>query len=108
MKPVRSIKGAIAAIVLMASLSLSVFAPNARADSPEASMLPMLLEAQQADRKKAELYKAAPNVAHFYNQKADQLEDVIRRIKRGEDVPNDDLQRALDNTEVPTPEMPGN
>jgi len=65
-------------------------------------MLPMLVEAQQADRKKAELYRSAPSLVDFYNHKADELENIIRRIKRGEDVPGDDIQRALDNTAVPT------
>ena len=63
----------------------------------------MLQEAQHSDRRNAQLYtRSAPSLDHYYNLKADELEDIIRRIKRGENVPNDDILHALDTSAAST------
>jgi len=101
MSPAPAIVCAMGAMVLTASLSAS--AQYARSDSPDAHLLPMLMDARHSDRRNAELNtRSAPSLDHYYNLKADQLDDIIRRIKRGEDVPSDDLKHALDNSAAST------
>jgi len=103
MSPTRAIQEVIGEIVLITLLSLPAFAQSGRPNSADASLLPMLMEAEQSDRRNAQLYtRSAPSLDHYYNLKADQLEDIIRRIKRGENVPNDDIQHALDNSAAST------
>ena len=103
MSPGPSIMGVIGAVLLIATTALSAPAQYVRPNSPDVSLLPMLQERQQSDRRNAQLYtRSAPSLDHYYNLKADQLEDIIRRIKRGESVPNDDIQHALDNSAAST------
>jgi len=90
-------------MMLMAATALSASAQYARPNSADASLLPMLMDAQHSDRRNAQLYtRSAPSLDHYYNLKADQLEDIIRRIQRGEKVPDDDIQHALDNSAAST------
>ena len=103
MSPAPAIRGVMAAIVMTAALAVSASAQYARPNSAHTSFQPMLLDAQHADRRNAQLYtRSAPSLDHYYNLKADELEDIIRRIKRGENVPNDDIQHALDNSAAST------
>ena len=103
MRAARAIMGVIGAIVLSGSLSLPALAQYVRPNSSETSLLPMLRDAEHSDRRNAGLYsRSAPSLDHYYNLKADQLDDIIRRIQRGENVPSDDIQHALDNSAAST------
>jgi hypothetical protein len=102
MNPASGILCAIGGIVLTATLSVSASAQS-RSDSPDAQLLPMLQDAEHSDRRNAEVYtRSVPSLDHYYNLKADQLADIIRRVKRGEDVPNDAIKDALDNRAAST------
>jgi hypothetical protein len=71
------------------------------------SLLQLLRDAERSDRINARLYTwSAPSLDHYYNLKADQLEDIIRRFERGEKVPAGDISHALDNSLASTFAVP--
>jgi hypothetical protein len=85
--------------------------PNTPTTAPSGnlSLAQILRDAEQSDRRNAKLYtRSAPGLDHYYNLKADQVNDVMRRLQRGEDVPSDDINHALDNSLASTFGVPVN
>jgi hypothetical protein len=85
--------------------------PNTPTAAPPGnlSLAQLLRDAEQSDRRNAKLYTfSAPSLDHYYNLKADQVNDVMRRLERGEEVPADDIHHALDNSLASTFGVPVN
>jgi len=74
-------------------------APAAAPQKIETDPLALLREAAASDRINSGLYsRSAPGLDHYYALKAQEVEDVIRRLQSGEKVPQDDIDHALDNS----------
>ena len=73
------------------------------------SLAQLLRNAEQSDRLNAQLYtRSAPSLDHYYNLKADEVNEVMQRLQRGENVPPDDINHALDNSLASTFGVPVN
>jgi hypothetical protein len=84
-------------------------ATPATASSADVSLAQLLRDAEHSDRLNAQLYsRSAPSLDHYYNLKADEVNDVMRRLQRGENVPPDDIKHALDNSLASTFGVPVN
>jgi hypothetical protein len=107
-----AIKGVLGAIVVTGLLACSTAHPPTTpttAAPANLSLLQLLLDTEHSDRLNAKLYtRTAPSLDHYYNLKADEVDDVIRRLQRGEDVPSDDISHALDNSLASTFGVPVN
>ena len=99
-------------MVLMGLSACSTAGPTATpvtAPSANLSLAQLLRDAEHSDRRNAHLYsRSAPSLDHYYNLKADEVDDVMRRLQRGEDVPSDDINHALDNSLASTFGVPVN
>lgn len=62
--------------------------------------LERLREAERADRMNSESYTDNSTLGHYYARKADEVDAVIVRIQKGESVPADDVNEALNNDEA--------
>jgi len=96
-----AIKGVLGAMVLIGLAACSTAGPPATPATASASLslAQILRDAEHSDRLNAQLYsRSAPSLDHYYNLKADQVNDVMRRLQRGENVPSDDINHALDNS----------
>jgi hypothetical protein len=106
------IKGFLGAMLIMGLASCyTAGAPTTPATAPSAdlTLAQLLRDAEQSDRLNAQLYsRSAPGLDHYYNLKADEVNDVIRRLQRGENVPPDDINHALDNSLASTFGVPVN
>jgi len=106
------IKGVLGAMLSMGLASCSTSVPPttpATAASADLSLAQLLLDAEHSDRLNAQLYsRSAPSLDHYYNLKADEVNDVMRRLQRGENVPSDDINHALDNSLASTFGVPVN
>jgi len=106
------IKGVLSAMLSMGLASCSTAVPPttpATAPSADLSLAQLLLDAEHSDRLNAQLYsRSAPSLDHYYNLKADEVNDVMRRLQRGENVPSDDINHALDNSLASTFGVPVN
>jgi hypothetical protein len=96
------IKGLLGAMIVVGLVACSAARPSnppTAAPPGPLSLAQLLSDAEQSDRRNAELYtRSAPSLDHYYNLKADEVNDVMRRLERGEDVPSDDISHALDNS----------
>lgn len=106
------IMGGLGAIVITGLLACSnarpPTTPPAEA-STNLSLLQLLRDTEQSDRLNARLYtRSAPSLDHYYNLKADEVNDVMHRLQRGENVPSDDINHALDNSLASTFGVPVN
>ena len=96
---VKCLLGAIILTGLLACSSARAPSPQTTAGSANVSLLQLLQDTEHSDRLNAKLYtRSAPSLDHYYNLKADQVNDVMHRLQRGEDVPSDDINHALDNS----------
>jgi hypothetical protein len=106
------LKGVLGAMLLMGLASCSIAVPPttpATAPSADLSLAQLLRDAEHSDRLNARLYsRSAPSLDHYYNLKADEVNDVMRRLQRGENVPPDDINHALDNSLASTFGVPVN
>ncbi|HEY2486191.1 MAG TPA: hypothetical protein VGI36_13655 [Candidatus Binataceae bacterium] len=99
------LKGVLSAMALMGLVACS----TGRQPTTNLSLTQLLRNAEQSDRLNAQLYtRSAPSLDHYYNLKADELNDVMRRLQRGENVPSDDINHALDNSLASTFGVPVN
>jgi hypothetical protein len=99
------VKGVLGAMVLMGLVACS----TGRQPTTNLSLAQLLRNAEQSDRLNAQLYtRSAPSLDHYYNLKADEVNDVMRRLQRGENVPSDDINHALDNSLASTFGVPVN
>ena len=99
------VKGVLGAMVLMGLVACS----TERQPTTYLSLAQLLHNAEQSDRLNAQLYtRSAPSLDHYYNLKADEVNDVMRRLQRGENVPADDINHALDNSLASTFGVPVN
>ena len=107
-----AIKDVLGAMVLMGLVACSTARPPTTpttAPSTNLSLAQILRDAEQSDRLNAKLYtRSAPSLDHFYNLKADEVNDVLLRLQRGENVPSDDINHALDNSLASTFGVPVN
>jgi hypothetical protein len=104
-----AIEGVLGAMVLMGLVACSTARPPTTAPSANLSLAQVLRDAEQSDRLNAKLYtRSAPSLDHYYNLKADQVNDVMRRLQREENVPSDDINHALDNSLASTFGVPVN
>jgi len=106
------IKGVLGATVLIGLSACSIAGPPTTPTAPPSanpSLAQLLRDAEHSDRLNAQLYtRSAPSLDHYYNLKADEVNDVMRRLQRGEDVPSDDINHALDNSLASTFGVPVN
>ena len=42
--------------------------------------------------------RSAPSLDHYYSRKANQVTDVMTKLRSGQEVPRDDIDHALDNS----------
>jgi hypothetical protein len=99
------VKGVLGAMVLMGLMACS----TRRQPTTNLSLTQLLRNAEQSDRLNAQLYtRSAPSLDHYYNLKADEVNEVMRRLQRGENVPSDDINHALDNSLASTFGVPVN
>jgi len=42
--------------------------------------------------------RSAPSLDHYYSRKANEVTDVMSRLRAGQEVPRDDINHALDNS----------
>jgi len=100
---------AIHRVWLVASIGLAtglVSPVLARPGSPgrppdRASAIKQLKEAEYADRMNSRSWTADnPDLDHFYDQKAAEVDGLIRKLESGKDVSTDEIDRALDNGEA--------
>jgi hypothetical protein len=102
------VRGVLGAMVL-GLVACSTARPPTTAPSANPSLAQLLRDAEHSDRLNAQLYtRSAPSLDHYYNLKADQVNDVISRLQRGEYVPSDDINHALDNSLASTFGVPVN
>jgi hypothetical protein len=72
-----------------------------RADTPEgAKVISSLERGQRIDQLNAQSYMggASREVQIFYHQKADEIDDILKKLRQGETVSHDDVKKALDNS----------
>ena len=101
--PSQVIENALGALALATALACSTALPPHQPPPNDNSFLEYLKDAEHSDRVNAQLYTwSAPSLDHYYNLKADQIEEVIRRLQSGEEVPQDDIDHALDNSRAAT------
>jgi hypothetical protein len=107
----RVLQGVLGAIVLGVVACSTAQPPTTPSAAPSGnlSLAQLLRDAEHSDRLNAQLYtRSAPSLDHYYNLKADEVSDVMRRLERGEDVPSDDINHALDNSLASTFGVPVN
>jgi hypothetical protein len=105
------VEGVLGAMVLGLVACSTARPPTTPAGAPSAnpSLAQLLRDAEHSDRLNAQLYtRSAPSLDHYYNLKADEVNDVLRRLERGEYVPSDDINHALDNSLASTFGVPVN
>jgi hypothetical protein len=105
------VQGALGAIALGLVACSTARPPTTSTTAPSTnlSLAQLLREAEHSDRLNAQLYtRSAPSLDHYYNLKADEVNDVMRRLERGEYVPSDDINHALDNSLASTFGVPVN
>jgi hypothetical protein len=101
------VEGLLGAVVLGLMACSTARPPTAPSANP--SLAQLLRDAEHSDRLNAQLYtRSAPSLDHYYNLKADEVNDVMRRLERGEYVPSDDINHALDNSLASTFGVPVN
>jgi len=97
--PSQFIENALGALALATALACSTAHPSQQPMPHDNSFLDFLRDAEHSDRINAQLYTwSAPSLDHYYNLKADEIEEIIGRLQRGENVPQDDIEHALDNS----------
>ena len=106
------ITGGLGAIVITGLLACSnahpPTTPTAEA-STNLSLLQLLRDTEHSDRLNAQLYtRSAPSLDHYYNLKADEVNEIMQKLQRGEHVPSDDINHALDNSLASTFGVPVN
>jgi mRNA-degrading endonuclease YafQ of YafQ-DinJ toxin-antitoxin module len=42
--------------------------------------------------------RSAPSLDHYYSRKANEVTDVMSKLRAGQEVPRDDIDHALDNS----------
>ncbi len=101
MKP-RIIVFCLAAALLAAAPAFSASdAPSVvKSGTPEAQRaMAQLKEARYADKMNAQSYTSEDNAAGmYYVHKQQQIDEILKRLQKGETVPVDDVKRALDNS----------
>lgn len=102
MEPVISaaVRGLIMTVALVGAVACSV-QDRSPADQvlDQPSLMQRLETAEISDRGNATAFTwSAPGLDHYYNRKADEVEDVMRRLQAGQDVPPDEIGHALDNS----------
>jgi hypothetical protein len=105
------VQGVLGAMVLGLMACSTARPPTTPTTEPSAnpSLAQLLRDAEHSDRLNAQLYtRSAPSLDHYYNLKADEVNDVISRLQRGEYVPSDDINHALDNSLASTFGVPVN
>jgi len=100
MKRLSMIEGTLGVTMLVVAMGCSA-AGSASKLRPSANvpLMQRLMAAEQADRINSQLYTwSAPGLDHYYSHKADEVADVINRLRHGEDVSREDINHALDNS----------
>ena len=109
--------GSFQVIELLAALALTALSAGCAIDRPSATSptgsvlsspgtnvaqtLETLRDAERADRMNSKSHTDSnPSLDQYYARKADEVHAVIVRIQRGESVPADDVNEALNNDEA--------
>jgi len=115
MKKTTPIKVLLAAITLVCAVACAATTPlstmpestpartaseastNSMAASP--ALMQRLQKARAYDLSNSTAFtRSAPGLDHYYSRKADEVTDVMSRLRAGQDVPRDDIDHALDNS----------
>jgi hypothetical protein len=84
------------------SRSATVYAASEASAGSNVEAPPLMQRLQQArafDLSQSSAFtRSAPSLDHYYSRKVDEVTDVMRRVRAGQDVPPDDIQHALDNS----------
>jgi len=63
------------------------------------TLMQRLRKAEAFDRDNSTAFsRSAPSLDHYYSRKADEVADVMRRLEAGQEVPQDDIDHALDTS----------
>jgi predicted component of type VI protein secretion system len=114
MKKTMSIKVLLAAMVLVSAAACATTTPsstvpesipaaftsepstNSTAASP--TLMQRLQKARAYDLSNSTAFtRSAPSLDHYFSLKAEEVTDVMRELRAGQEVPQDDINRALDN-----------
>ena len=103
-----AIKGLIVTVALGGALACAVRTrTQADPELAQPTLMQRLQEAEIADRGNATSFSwSAPGLDIYYNRKADEVENVIRRLQAGQEVPPDEINHALDNSQATTFDVP--
>ena len=81
--------------------------PSTSSSEATPTLMQRLQQARTFDRSQSTAFtRSAPTLDHFYSRKADELTDVMRRLRAGQEVPQDDIDHALDNSLASTYGVP--
>jgi hypothetical protein len=75
--------------------------PSIKADTPEgAKAISRLERGRRIDQLNAQGYMGGDDrdIGMFYYHKAQEIDDILKRLRQGEAVSLDDIQKALDNS----------
>ncbi len=90
---------AIAAMSVVFACATAPRASNESNSSDRTATIQRLQAAETFDRDSSSAFtRSAPSLDHYYARKADEVHDIIRRLQAGQEVPEDDIQHALDNS----------
>jgi hypothetical protein len=115
MKKTMPIKVLLAAIALVGAMACAATTPtstmpestpartaseastNPRAASP--ALMQRLQNARAYDLSNSTAFtRSAPSLDHYYSRKANEVTDVMSKLRAGQEVPRDDIDHALDNS----------
>jgi len=77
----------------------ALFQPQAQSSEAEPALIQRLRQARAFDRSQSTAFtRSAPSLDHYYSRKANEITDVMSRLRAGKEVPQDDINHALDNS----------
>jgi hypothetical protein len=85
----------------MSESTPAAFTSGPSTNSPAASpaLMQRLQKAQAYDHSNSTAFtRSAPSLDHYFSRKADEVTDVMRKLQAGQEVPQDDINHALDNS----------
>jgi hypothetical protein len=91
-------------VIILATLPLyagSSSDSSVRANTPEgAKVISRLEHGRRIDQLNAQGYMGGDyrNIGMFYYHKAQEIDDILKKLRQGEAVSLDDVQKALDNS----------